>query len=86
MSTRKTTTPRQGSAPEKTIEERATEVAALISAVLNHPDTPTVIYDHIHEAMCEIYIPVSFTNSVAYIAPHILQEINDTPRKRGARR
>ena len=70
---------------DKTAAERAGEVAAHLSAVLNHPDTPRVIYEAIHEAMCELYIPVSLTNSVAYIAPHILQEIKATPRKRGAK-
>ncbi len=53
----------------------ARELAEHISAILNHPDTPTCIYNGLSDAVCELYTPPRYSDSVEYLTAHLAGDI-----------
>jgi hypothetical protein len=48
-------------------QDSAAEIAAHISAILNHPATPVCVYNSLADAVCELDAPTSFWDSAEYI-------------------
>ncbi len=48
-------------------QHAAAEIAAHISAILNHPATPVCVYNALADAVCELDAPTSFWDSAEYI-------------------
>ena len=62
-------------------QDSAAEIAAHISAILNHPDVPHVVYNALADAVCELDAPTSFWDSAEYIT----LALHNNVRKGGAR-
>ncbi len=66
---------------ERPSNDAAAEIAAHISAILNHPATPVCVYNALADAVCELDAPTSFWDSAEYIT----LALNNNVRKGGAR-
>ncbi len=58
--------------------DSAAELAALIAAVLNHPDTPACIYNALADAVSDLYYyPKGYRDSVEHLTPLIAANIEN---------
>ncbi len=49
-------------------QSSADELAKHIAAILNHPDTPTQIYNDLADGVCSLDVPTAYFDSEEYIA------------------
>ncbi len=60
---------------ERPSNDAAAEIAAHISAILNNAATPVFVYNALADAVCELYAPEGYYNSVEYLTPHLAYNI-----------
>lgn len=63
----KNTTKKATPAQKRPAPDSAAVLAGHISAILNHPDVPVHLYNALADAVCDLYVPKGWRDSVEHI-------------------